>query len=60
MTTETSPTDNPPPDASQLTRDLLDTITSGSPQEAWDAIGQSLWDTFSAPITDTTRLTPPW
>ncbi|QDS97681.1 hypothetical protein [Adhaeretor mobilis] len=40
-----------------LSRGLLDTITSGSPQQAWDAIGQSLWETFSAPISAASKQT---
>ncbi len=35
---------------SSFTADLLESVTSGPPQEAWSRIADHLWQTFSAPI----------
>jgi hypothetical protein len=33
-----------------FSRDLLDTLMSAAPRQAWDEIAQSLWQTFSVPL----------
>ena len=38
-----------------LTPSLLDAVTSEPSQQAWDAISESLWRTFSAPFSDAKR-----
>lgn len=35
---------------STFTADLLESVTTGSPQQAWGDIADHLWQTFSAPI----------
>src|SRR5690606_9763780 len=35
---------------SSFTADLLESVTSGPPQQAWGDIAKHLWQTFSAPI----------
>lgn len=42
---------------SSFTPELLNSLTSDPPQKAWDQIADSLWRTFSAPITAATPET---
>ena len=35
-----------------VTPELLDTVTNASPKQAWEAIAECMWSTFTAPIAD--------
>ena len=42
--------------ASSLTPELLNSLTSASPQQAWDDIGTFMWQTFSQPLPTSGRV----
>lgn len=38
-----------------VTPELLDTVTNAPPQQAWDAIAEYMWSTFTAPVDADTK-----